>query len=130
MKFDSILAEIGSFGKFQFVLILIQVTSRISLPCHFLLNNFIAAVPAHHCDIRDLDDDDGGVLWNLTLEQKLAAHVPVEQDGTLSPCKMFEKPQYQHLSSHNSSEDTPTRECPNGWVFDNSTYRSTLATEV
>ncbi|XP_076004191.1 solute carrier family 22 member 7-like [Genypterus blacodes] len=128
MKFDSIFSEIGGFGKFQLMLILIQLTSRITLPCHFLLNNFIAAVPAHHCDISNLNDD-AVVLGNLTLEQKLAAHVPVEQDGTLSPCKMFEKPQYQHLSSPNSSEDTPTLECPNGWVFDNSTYRSTLATE-
>lgn len=128
MKFDSILSEINGFGKFQIKLVLIQMLSRISLPCHFLLNNFMAAVPSHHCDITALDD--GGVFGNLTLEQKLAVGLPAEQDGTPSSCQMFSKPQYQHLSGSNSSEDTFTVQCQNGWVYDNSTFKSTVATEV
>ncbi|KAF7666239.1 hypothetical protein LDENG_00112760 [Lucifuga dentata] len=127
MKFDDILLEIGSSGKFQVMLILIQTISRITLPCHFLLNNFIAGVPSHHCDISTLDG--GGVFRNLTLEQRLAVGVPLEQDGTPSSCRMFEKPQYQYLSSQNSSEDSLTVECQNGWVYDNSSFGYTLATE-
>ncbi|XP_070684027.1 solute carrier family 22 member 7-like [Pempheris klunzingeri] len=127
MKFDNILSEINGFGKFQLKLVLIQILSRVTLPCHFLLNNFMAAVPSHHCDLTALDD--GGVLGNLTLEQKLAVGVPAEQDGTPSSCQMFSKPQYQHLSGSNSSEDTLIVQCQNGWVYDNSTFKSTLATE-
>lgn len=126
MKFDSILSEINGFGKFQMKLVLIQILSRITLPCHFLLNNFMAAVPPHHCDIMALDD----VFGNLTLEQKRAVGIPTEQDGTPSSCQMFSKPQYQHLSGSNSSEDAFTVQCQNGWVYDNSTFKSTLATEV
>uniref|UniRef100_A0A3Q3W473 Major facilitator superfamily (MFS) profile domain-containing protein n=1 Tax=Mola mola TaxID=94237 RepID=A0A3Q3W473_MOLML len=127
MKFDSILSEINGFGKFQISLFLIQMLSRITLPCHFLLNIFMAAVPSHHCNITGLDV--GGVFWNLTEEQKLAVGVPVEQDGSLSSCLMFSKPQYQHLSGLNSSEDAVTVQCQNGWVYDNSTFKSTLTTE-
>ncbi|XP_074486056.1 solute carrier family 22 member 7-like [Sebastes fasciatus] len=127
MKFDSILSEINGFGKFQIKLVLIQLISRITLPGHFLLNNFMAAVPSHHCNVSTLDDGD--VFGNLTREQKLAVGVPVEQDGTPSSCQMFSKPQYQHLSGSNSSENASTVQCQNGWVYDNSTFKSTVVTE-
>lgn len=128
MKFDSILSEVNGFGKFQLRLFLIQVLSRMTLPCHFLLNNFMAAVPAHHCDISSLED--GGVFGNLTFDQKLAVGIPAGTDGTPRSCQMFSKPQYQFLSGSNSSEDRVIVQCQNGWVYDNSTFKSTLATEV
>ncbi|KAM7394313.1 hypothetical protein PAMP_021126 [Pampus punctatissimus] len=117
----------NGFGKFQIKLVLIQILSRITIPLHFLLNNFIGAVPSHHCNISGLDD--GGVFGNLTLEQKLAVGIPAEQDGPLSSCLMFSVPQYKYLSASNSSEDKTIVPCQNGWVYDNSTFKSTLATE-
>lgn len=128
MKFDNILSDINGFGKFQLKLVLIQLISRITLPCHFLLNNFMAAVPSHRCNISALDDGD--LFKNLTLEQQLTAGIPVVQDGSPSSCLMFSKPQYEYLSDSNSSSDALTVECPNGWVYDNSTFKSTIATEV
>ncbi|KAM7419313.1 hypothetical protein PAMA_016432 [Pampus argenteus] len=128
MEFDNILSEINGFGKFQIKLVLIQILSRITIPLHFLLNNFIGAVPSHHCNISGLDD--GGVFGNLTLEQKLAVGIPAEQHGPLSSCLMFSVPQYKYLSASNSSEDKAIVQCQNGWVYDNSTFKSTLATEV
>ncbi|KAL7403702.1 hypothetical protein ABVT39_003900 [Epinephelus coioides] len=126
MKFDNILSEINGFGKFQIRLFLIQIFARMTLPCHFLLNNFMAAVPSHHCNITALDD--GGIFGNLSQPEKLAAGVPTEPDGTLSSCQMFLKPQY-HLVGLNSSEDASIVQCQNGWVYDNSTFKSTLVTE-
>uniref|UniRef100_A0A3B4FN97 Solute carrier family 22 member 6 n=1 Tax=Pundamilia nyererei TaxID=303518 RepID=A0A3B4FN97_9CICH len=127
MKFDSILAEINGFGKFQIALVLIQILSRITLPCHFLLNNFMAAVPSHHCNIDALDT--GAVFGNLTLDQKLAVGIPAERDGTPSSCQMFSEPQYEYLLGSNSSKGSFTVQCQNGWVYDKSTFKSTLATE-
>ncbi|XP_028316683.1 solute carrier family 22 member 7-like [Gouania willdenowi] len=130
MKFDSILSEINGFGKFQLRLILIQMLSRITLPCHFLLNNFMAAIPNHHCNISALDDGD--VFGNLTFQQKLAVSIPAEQDGTLNGCEMFPSPQYQYLLGSNSTgtkDAVTTVPCQNGWMYDNSTFKSTLATE-
>ncbi|KAM3623468.1 uncharacterized protein V6R79_011628 [Siganus canaliculatus] len=87
----------------------------------------MAAVPSHHCNITALDG--GGFLGNLTPEEKLVVGIPAEQDGTPSSCQMFSKAQYQYLSGANSSEDAQTVQCQNGWVYDNSTFKSTLATE-
>ncbi|XP_037530831.1 solute carrier family 22 member 7-like [Nematolebias whitei] len=127
MKFDNILSEVNGFGKFQIRLFLIQMFSRMTLPCHFLLNNFMAAVPAHHCDISALQD--GGVFGNLSFYQKLAAGIPTKQDGTLSLCRMFTKPRYQNWTGSNSSEEAWSVPCQKGWIYDNSTFKSTLVTE-
>ncbi|XP_054897206.1 solute carrier family 22 member 7-like [Poeciliopsis prolifica] len=126
MKFDDVLSEINGFGKFQVKLFLIQMLSRITLPCHFLLNNFMGAVPPHHCNISTLED--GGIFGNLTPYQKLLVSIPTEQDGTPSSCQMFEKPQYEYLSG-NRSEEAFIVECQSGWVYDHSTFKSTLVTE-
>lgn len=127
MKFDNVLSEINGFGKFQVKMFLIQMLSRITLPCHFLLDNFMGAVPPHHCNISTLDD--GGIFGNLTPYQQLLVSIPTEQDGTLSSCQMFAKPQYEYLSG-NRTEQESFVECQSGWVYDNSDFKSTLVTEV
>uniref|UniRef100_A0A8C6U2H8 Solute carrier family 22 member 7b, tandem duplicate 1 n=1 Tax=Neogobius melanostomus TaxID=47308 RepID=A0A8C6U2H8_9GOBI len=127
MKFDNILSDINGFGKFQIQLVLIQVLSRITVPCHFLLNNFMAAIPSHHCNISALDNGD--LFKNLTLDQQLTVSVPLTPGGSPSSCMMYSKPQYQYLSGYNSTNKISAVECLNGWVFDNSTFKSTIATE-
>ncbi|KAF7217988.1 solute carrier family 22 member 7-like [Nothobranchius furzeri] len=127
MKFDSILSEMNGLGKFQIRLFLIQMFSRVTLPCHFLLNNFLAASPSHHCDIRALEDRD--YFGNLTFHQKLSVSIPADRDGILSSCQMFTKPQYQFLPGSNTTEEAFSVPCQGGWVYDNSTFKSTLVTE-
>lgn len=128
MKFENILEEINGFGPFQISIIILLFIPRIVLPCHFLLNNFIAGLPPHHCDINKLDD--GGLFRNLTWEQRLTVSVPVRGDGNPKSCEMFAEPQFQLLANGSNSADLPTVGCQSGWVFDNSTFTSTLATEV
>uniref|UniRef100_A0A3Q0REJ4 Solute carrier family 22 member 7 n=1 Tax=Amphilophus citrinellus TaxID=61819 RepID=A0A3Q0REJ4_AMPCI len=127
MKFETILEEINGFGPFQITILVLLSTSRMVLPCHFLLNNFIAAVPPHRCDISMLDD--GELFRNLTQEQKLTVSIPVGEDGALKSCEMFAEPQFQLLTNNSSSTELPTVWCQRGWVYDNSTFTSTLATE-
>lgn len=127
MKFDNILSDINGFGKFQIKLVLLQILSRITVPCHFLLNNFMAAVPSHHCNISTLDDGD--LFKNLTLDQQLAVSVPLIHDGSPSSCAMYSRPQYEYLFGYNSTNNTHTVECLNGWIYDNRTFKSTIATE-
>lgn len=128
MKFENILAEVDGFGKFQLRTILLMVIPRVSLPFHFLLNNFIAAVPSHYCNISSLDD--GGVFRNLSQAERLVVSIPVQKDGTPNSCQMFAEPQYHLLINSSNITDLPTVPCQNGWMYENTTFKSTLATEV
>uniref|UniRef100_A0A3B5BJX5 Solute carrier family 22 member 7-like n=1 Tax=Stegastes partitus TaxID=144197 RepID=A0A3B5BJX5_9TELE len=127
MKFENILADINGFGRFQVMIIVISFIGRFTLPCHFMLNNFIAAVPAHHCDISSLDD--GGIFMNLSHAERLVVGIPVQHDGTPSSCYMFAEPQYHLLLNFSNITDGPTVPCRNGWVYDNTTFKSTLTSQ-
>ncbi|XP_026214801.1 solute carrier family 22 member 7-like [Anabas testudineus] len=127
MKFENILDDINGFGRFQIMIIVISFIGRFTLPCHFMLNNFIAAVPSHHCDISYLDD--GGIFSNLTQTERLVVSIPVQDDGTFSSCRMFEEPQYHLLLNSSNVTGLNTVPCQNGWVYDNSTFTSTLTSQ-
>ncbi|KAF7645340.1 hypothetical protein LDENG_00206300 [Lucifuga dentata] len=131
MKFDSILEELDGLGPFQISIIVLLSTSRMVLPCHFLLNNFIAATPPHRCNVSTLLDD-AGLLRNVTQEQKLAARLPAGEDGSWKSCEMFAEPQFHFLSNDSSGSHgshPPTVPCQSGWIYDNSTVTSTLVSE-
>ncbi|XP_066538059.1 solute carrier family 22 member 7-like [Hoplias malabaricus] len=127
MKFENILAEADGFGRYQFVIIALLVFPRITLPCHFLIHNFIGAIPSHHCDFSSLDTD--GVFEDLTQEEKLTISIPKHEDGTFSSCLMFSEPQLHLLRNSSNSTGLPTVQCQNGWQFDHSIFKSTLATQ-
>nr|XP_001337264.3 solute carrier family 22 member 7 isoform X1 [Danio rerio] len=127
MKFEDLITEINGFGRFQKMILCISFVGRFIIPCHFLLSNFIAAIPSHHCDISFLDAD--GLFGNLTEEERLIVSVPTQEDGSPVSCHMFSHPQFQLLINSSSSSDLPVVECQNGWHFDNSTFISTLATQ-
>ncbi|KAM9363693.1 uncharacterized protein ABDE67_018963 [Symphorus nematophorus] len=127
MKFENVLAEVNGFGKFQIRTILMLIIPRVTLPFHFLLNNFIAAVPSHHCDISSLDD--GGLFRNLSQAERFTVSIPVQEDGTPNSCQMFSQPQYHLLVNSSNITELPTIACQNGWIYDNTTFKSTLATE-
>lgn len=128
MSFDNALAVAGGFGKFQLWLIFLTIPARGTLPLNYLLNNFIGAVPSHHCNVDSLDDR--GVFRNLSQEEKLLVSIPVRQDGTLHSCQMFAEPQYHLLQNSSTVASIPTVPCQSGWVYDNSTFKSTLTSEV
>lgn len=128
MTFDDILEEINGLGPFQIALLVLFCIPRIVLPCHFLLNNFIAALPPHHCDFSSLDS--GGLFRNLTQEQRLTVSVPVRENGAPEACEMFALPQVQLLGNTTNSTGLPTVPCQSGWIYDNSSFASSLAIEV
>ncbi|KAM4750896.1 LOW QUALITY PROTEIN: solute carrier family 22 member 7-like [Anableps anableps] len=124
MKFENVLADINGFGKYQIMIIAINFLGRFTLPCHFMLNNFVAAIPAHHCDISSMD-----VSLNLSQAERITVSVPVETDGSPSSCRMFVKPQYHLLLNSSDVTDASTVPCQNGWVYDNTTFKSTITSE-
>ncbi|XP_076848225.1 solute carrier family 22 member 7-like [Brachyhypopomus gauderio] len=127
MKFESVLAETDGFGRYQIALTILLVFPRITLPCHFLLYNFIGAIPSHHCAITSLDDD--WIFENLTQEQRLTVSIPKQEDGAFASCHMFPEPQFHLLNNSTNTTALPVVQCPHGWEYDNSTFKSTLVTE-
>ncbi|XP_072546098.1 solute carrier family 22 member 7-like [Salminus brasiliensis] len=127
MKFEDLLVEVGGFGRFQITLILMLVIPRVTLPFHFLLNNFIAVIPAHHCDSSSLDAY--GVFENLTQQQRLTVSIPRHEDGTFSSCHMFSEARFHLLTNSSNSTELPEVQCQDGWEYDHSQFKSTLATE-
>ncbi|KAG5831748.1 solute carrier family 22 member 7-like [Anguilla anguilla] len=127
MKFEDVLADLNGFGRYQVLMITLLFIPRVILPLHFLLVNFMAAVPDHRCHIRGLDDGDA--FANLTLDQRLTVSIPTQEDGTLSSCRMFREPQFHLLHNSSNATEIPAVPCLYGWVYDNSTFASTVATE-
>ncbi|XP_072546657.1 solute carrier family 22 member 7-like [Salminus brasiliensis] len=127
MRFENVLAETDGLGRYQIAIVALLVFPRITLPGHFLLNNFIAAIPSHHCDFSSLDAY--GVFENLTQQQRLTVSIPRHEDGTFSSCHMFSEAQFHLLTNSSNSTELPVVQCQGGWEYDHSTFKSTLATQ-
>ncbi|NWI14832.1 S22A7 protein, partial [Crypturellus soui] len=126
MKFEDLLLDIGGFGRFQISILLLLCFPRINLPMHFLLHNFLAATPSHHCAIPHQE-----AFVNFTREEVLLVSIPREPDGTFRSCEMFSQPQFSLLlnSSLQPENDSIIEHCKHGWVYDHSQFASTIATQ-
>ncbi|NWS99673.1 S22A7 protein, partial [Mionectes macconnelli] len=126
MKFEDLLHETGGFGRFQILILVMLCLPRINLPMHFLLHNFIAATPSHHCAIPHQE-----AFVNLTMEEVLLISIPRQPDGTFSSCEMFSQPQFHLLlnSSLQSENKSIIQHCQHGWVYDHSQLTSTISTQ-
>ncbi|XP_032849934.2 solute carrier family 22 member 7 [Tyto alba] len=126
MKFEDLLLEIGGFGRFQIFILLILCLPRINLPMHFLLHNFLAATPAHHCAVPHQE-----AFLNFTREEVLLISIPRQPDGTFRSCEMFSKPQFHLLlnSSLQPENNSIIQRCQHGWVYDHSQFTSTISTQ-
>ncbi|XP_015267344.1 PREDICTED: solute carrier family 22 member 7-like [Gekko japonicus] len=126
MNFEDILQEAGSFGKFQIFTLSLLCLPRFILPFHFLLHNFLAAIPPHRCAIPHRDQ-----FANLTEEEVLLINIPRNFEGTFSSCEMFSEPQFYLLlnSTEVPSNTSSVQSCQYGWVYDQSQFTSTIATQ-
>ncbi|NWX43978.1 S22A7 protein, partial [Steatornis caripensis] len=126
MKFEDLLLETGGFGRFQILILLTLCLPRINLPMHFLLHNFLAATPSHHCAIPHQE-----AFVNLTTEEVLLISIPRDSDGTFKSCEMFSQPQFHLLlnSSLQPENNSIVQHCQHGWVYDHSQFTSTISTQ-
>ncbi|XP_048363355.1 solute carrier family 22 member 7-like [Sphaerodactylus townsendi] len=126
MNFEDILQEAGSFGKFQIFTLFLLCLPRFILPLHFLLHNFLAAIPPHHCAIPHQDQ-----FANLTETEILLINIPRDSEGAFSSCEMFSEPQFHLLlnTTEMPSNTSSVQSCQHGWVYDHSQFTSTIATQ-
>ncbi|KAM9364999.1 solute carrier family 22 member 7-like [Pholidichthys leucotaenia] len=112
---------------YQKLILALMSWARIVLPLHFLQFNFIAYIPQHYCNFNSLDDRS--IFKTLTWEEKMTVSIPMDENGKFESCRMFTEPQYQLLSNSSSSANLTTVPCQDGWIYDRSTFTSTIVTK-
>ncbi|XP_020823832.1 organic anion transporter 3-like isoform X2 [Phascolarctos cinereus] len=121
MTFSEILERVGSLGPFQFMHVLLLSLPVLFMASHNLLQIFTAATPPHHCV----------PAHNAT---SLASALPVGPNGEPDRCLRFTHPPVEGpLGPSNTTFPNGTwghtEPCLDGWIYDRSTFASTIVTE-
>uniref|UniRef100_UPI00398EF67E solute carrier family 22 member 6-A-like n=1 Tax=Pristiophorus japonicus TaxID=55135 RepID=UPI00398EF67E len=134
MGFADILETVGSTGKFQIIQIFLMIFPIVLMPSHNLLQNFVAAVPDHHCRIR-LETNGSRyvkVTDKLQTVELLRVFIPLDQEHQLEKCRVYSSPQW-HLLDLNKTQgnrtEYDTQMCSDGWTYDDSKFKATVVTE-
>ncbi|XP_046301715.1 solute carrier family 22 member 6 [Marmota monax] len=123
MAFNDLLKQVGGVGRFQLIQVTLVVLPLILMASHNTLQNFTAAIPPHHCRPP--------AHANLSKDGALEAWLPRDGQGRPESCLRFTSPQrglpFASGTEANSTEDTEP--CTDGWIYDNSTFPSTIVSE-
>ncbi|XP_019593272.2 solute carrier family 22 member 12 isoform X1 [Rhinolophus sinicus] len=131
MAFSEILDQVGSLGRFQVLQTVALVVPIMWLTTHNMLENFSAAVPSHRCWVPLLDNStaQASVPGALGPEALLAVSIPLGPDHEPHQCRRFRHPQWQLLDPNTTAtnwSEAATEPCVDGWVYDYSTFTSTI----
>ncbi|MBZ3885510.1 Solute carrier family 22 member 10 [Sciurus carolinensis] len=134
MAFDELLQYVGSEGKFQVLTIIFFMLLNILTQPHDSIENFTAAIPAHHCHVHLLDNPTfkTNITINLTTEALLRVSIPVGPNQKPEQCRRFLQTQWQLLDPNISAinhTDPETEPCLDGWIYDQSVFTSTIITK-
>lgn len=129
MAFADLLEQVGSTGRFQLIHITLLSIPILMMASHNLLQNFVAAVPPHHCTVHT-----NLSASTISPAEMLRLSVPLNSQGKLESCRRYVHPQW-NLLSKNSSEDMEKEEiemegCVDGWSYNNTDMSATIITEV
>ncbi|KAL8183915.1 UNVERIFIED_CONTAM: hypothetical protein K2H54_001245 [Gekko kuhli] len=118
ISFGDLLEEVGSMGLFQFFSVLLLSLPVLLLASHNLVQNFSAASPEHKCRLSPSTNASGG------------HPMPLDQSQFPDKCRRFV---HRMVLDSNGSLDkgrgAVTEPCQDGWLYDNSTFASTIVTE-
>ncbi|XP_062053778.1 solute carrier family 22 member 11 isoform X2 [Lepus europaeus] len=134
MAFEDLLEQAGGLGLFQALQVLTLVLPALLVPPQMLLENFSAAVPGHRCWVPLLDNStaQAGVTGAPRPEALLAVAIPPGPDRQPHQCRRFRQPQWQLLDPNATAanwSEAATEPCVDGWVYDRSTFASTIVAE-
>ncbi|XP_004437617.1 PREDICTED: solute carrier family 22 member 12 isoform X3 [Ceratotherium simum simum] len=134
MAFSELLDRVGALGRFQVLQMVALVVPIMWLTTQNLVENFSAAVPSHRCWVPLLDNGTAQASTPGTLgpEALLTVSIPRGPNHGPHQCRRFRHPQWQlldpNITATNWSE-AATEPCVDGWVYDLSTFTSTIVAE-
>uniref|UniRef100_A0A8C8R5H6 Major facilitator superfamily (MFS) profile domain-containing protein n=1 Tax=Pelusios castaneus TaxID=367368 RepID=A0A8C8R5H6_9SAUR len=134
MTFAELLDHIGGMGRFQLIHIALLVIPVLMTASHNLLQNFSAAVPGHHCQIRVATNNSGGMNGTQRLSAKDLLRVSIPMDGDWEPekCRRFVTTQWQLLNPNatiTNGTKMETEPCTDGWTYNTSIFTNTIIME-
>ncbi|XP_036182683.1 solute carrier family 22 member 12 [Myotis myotis] len=134
MAFSELLDQVGSLGRFQALQAVALAVPLMWLTTQNVLENFSAAVPAHRCWVPLLDNGTApaSAPGALGPDALLAVSIPPGPHRGPHPCRRFRHPQWQLLEPNATAtnwSEAATEPCVDGWVYDRSTFTSTVVAE-
>ncbi|XP_036444996.1 solute carrier family 22 member 6 [Colossoma macropomum] len=132
MAFADLLEQVGSTGRFQIVHVTLLSLPILMMASHNLMQNFVAAVPPHHCAAHtNLSGHP------LRPEDTLLISVPLDQQGRPERCRRYAHPQWHLLHTNRSEElewekeenEIEMQGCVDGWKYNMTEMTSTIITE-
>lgn len=133
MAFPELLDRVGGLGRFQLFQTVALVTPILWVTTQNMLENFSAAVPHHRCWVPLLDNStsQASLPGGLGPDVLLAVSIPPGPDQQPHQCLRFRQPKWQLIDPNATAtnwSDADTEPCKDGWVYDHSTFRSTIVT--
>lgn len=132
MAFSDLLEQVGSTGRFQVLHVTLLSMPILMMASHNLMQNFVAAVPPHHCA-----PNANISMSSMSAGDVLRATVPLGTNGKPERCRRYAHPQWQLLSSNSSEslweegvEEIEMQICEDGWYYNTTEMSSTIITEV
>lgn len=135
MEFSELLDQVGGLGRFQVLQMVALVVPIMWLTTQGMLENFSAAVPSHRCWVPLLDNStaQASVPGPLGPKDLLTVSIPMGPNQEPHQCLRFRQPQWQLLDPNATAtnwSEAATEPCVDGWVYDRSTFTSTIVAEV
>ncbi|XP_028277141.1 solute carrier family 22 member 6 [Parambassis ranga] len=135
MAFGDLLEQVGSTGRFQILHVTLLCIPVLMMASHNLLQNFVAAVPPHYCNVHSNLSQS-----QLSPEDTLRITVPLDPKGKPHRCQRYVAPQWHLLAKNgtfSSGEqgdtedelDVDLQECTDGWSYNMTEMTSTIISE-
>ncbi|XP_036996126.2 solute carrier family 22 member 6 [Artibeus jamaicensis] len=123
MAFNDLLQQLGGVGRFQQIQVTLVILPLLVVSSHNTLQNFTAAIPTHHCRPP--------VSANLSEDAALEAWLPLDERGQPESCLRFVSPRRgpPFPNGTEANGTAATEPCTDGWIYNNSTFPSTIVTE-
>ncbi|XP_047462085.1 solute carrier family 22 member 6 [Mugil cephalus] len=130
MPFGDLLEQVGSSGRFQVMHVTLLCIPVLMMASHNLLQNFVAAVPPHHCSAHSNLSQT-----QLSQEERLLITVPLDQTGKPHKCQRYATPQWHLLDKNGTSnslaegDSLDLQGCTDGWSYNMTEMSSTIISD-